>query len=104
MRDVLTILWAVFAVATSTVYAATPVGKVTAAATKYGDEQGAGCCNRVVPDDASSELTKACEAKGGTYYKNAKFSDSAYCGTQTASPGKGWRFQCSKAVEADCYK
>ncbi len=100
------LLWiALIAVATSLAYAATMVGKVTGSAIQYTDEQGAQCCDRItVPQAASTDLMNACHAMGGTYFKNARFSDSAYCGTHYASPGKGWKFYCDKTVEAECYK
>jgi hypothetical protein len=47
---------------------------------------------------------KACEARGGSYFKNARISDSSYCKSEPADPGKGWKYYCSQAVEADCYK
>ncbi len=81
------------------------IGKVTGSAEKFSDERGAQCCDRITsPQDASTDLMKACRALGGSNYKSAKFSSSSSCETHNASPGKGWKFYCGKAVEAECYK
>jgi hypothetical protein len=95
---------ALIAVATCLAYAATMLGKVTGAAVKYTDELGAQCCDRLTnPNEAAADLMKACESLGGSFYKNPRFL-APYCGTHLAGEGKGWKYYCDRAVEADCYK
>jgi hypothetical protein len=93
------------AVVASTAYAAIMLGTVTGEVVKYTDEPGVQCCDRISsPGGAAGDLMRACNAIGGNFFKNAKFSDSAYCGTHFAKPGAGWKYYCAKAVEAECYR
>lgn len=97
--------WIAFiAVATSLACAATMLGKVKGAAVRYTDELSVQCCDRLTnPNAAAADLMKACQALGGNLYKNPRFA-VPYCGTHPAGEGKGSKYYCDRAVEADCYK
>jgi hypothetical protein len=74
---------------------------VTGLASDFSDEGTTTCCPKIKHAYmASTDLTAACEAEGGTHWKNPRFVDSAYC---TTRPNRGaWKYICQRLVEADC--
>src|SRR5262245_59103566 len=77
---------ALLPVAVGPSYAAGVLGMVTGSATKYSDDAATCCARLVYPADGATELMRACKAKGGDYYKNARFTSTAACKVSRADP------------------
>lgn len=80
----------------------TELGVVQAEASAFSDEANT-CCDKIrYPSQGFSELLQECKSRGGHNVKRERFVDSAYCETHRSPPNKGWKYYCTKLVEADC--